>query len=77
VDGVKGEVLETVEEGDRVLAQLHARGRDKESGDVSTVTFSAIFTFRAGKCARLEAFLDRELALRAWRASGEGDLSTG
>jgi ketosteroid isomerase-like protein len=71
VDGVQGEVVETVEDGNRVLALLRTSGTDRDTGERSEVSFSAIYTFHGAKCIRLEGFLDRDLALHAWRAGSQ------
>jgi ketosteroid isomerase-like protein len=54
-----------VESGDRVLAFLRARGVAVNGAPID-VPFFGIYTFREGKCAWLEGFLDPARAEQAW-----------
>ena len=60
-------VQQTVEAGDRVVMQFVDTVTGRESGVSVENRFSALFTVRDGKIARIEYFVDHEDALVAIR----------
>ena len=71
VNDLEGEVLNTTEEDDRVLAEVLARGKDRESGDSVELSFFAIYEFNGRSCVKLQIFLDRDRTLAVWRGERE------
>ena len=71
VSDLEGEVLSTTEEGNRVLAEVLARGKDRTSGDPVELSFFAIYEFNGRSCVKLQIFLDRDRTLAAWRGERE------
>ncbi len=71
VNDLKGEVLSTTEEGNRVLTEVLARGKDRSSSDPVELSFFAIYEFNDRSCVKLQIFLDRDRALAVWRGERE------
>ena len=57
------------EAGDRTLCTLHVRARGRASGAVIEGEMYHLLEFRDGLIWRLEAFLDRDAAMQALKAS--------
>jgi uncharacterized protein len=51
--------------GDQVVVFVHARVRAKASNDWQDVKLADVYTFRDGKAVRMQAFADRQQALRS------------
>ena len=51
--------------GDQVVVFVHARVRAKASNDWQDVKLADVYTFRDGKAIRMQAFADRQQALRS------------
>jgi ketosteroid isomerase-like protein len=62
---LRNEVRRCIADGNRVFAFLHVRGMDEAAGEID-LPFYAIYTFRDGRCTRMERFLDRGRAHEAW-----------
>jgi ketosteroid isomerase-like protein len=62
------EAEELIQEGDRILALIHWRGRGKGSGVEVDDRGAHLWTFREGKVVRYETFRDREEARAALEA---------
>ena len=71
VNDLEGELLSTTEEGNRVLAEVLARGKDRTSGDPVELSFFAIYEFNGRCCVKLQIFLDRDRAQAVWRGERE------
>jgi ketosteroid isomerase-like protein len=59
------DIEEITEAGDRVLLKLHQRAKGKGSEIEVEITSFNVYTFRDGKVARIELFIEREPALEA------------
>jgi hypothetical protein len=51
--------------GDRIVVFVHARIRPHDSDEWREVCLADVYTFRGGKAVRMQAFADREEALRS------------
>ncbi len=59
------DVVELIDGGDRVLAEIHERATGRSSGAPVEAVHFAVWTLANGKVVRLEIFDDREPALDA------------
>jgi ketosteroid isomerase-like protein len=65
-DKARADTLEVIDCGDdRVLVFVREAGRGKRSGIELDMTVAHLVTFRGGKAARVQVFVDRDQALRA------------
>ncbi len=64
-DEQQAEPLEILEEGERVLAIVHARARGRGSGVEVDQTLFHLFTLSGDRASRFEIHIDRETALAA------------
>jgi ketosteroid isomerase-like protein len=68
---VRSEPEKFIAAGDRVVVLVHARVRAKDSDVWSDVRLADVYTFRNGKAVRMQAFADRQDALRSVGAAPE------
>lgn len=68
-DEQRAKPLEILEEGDRVLAVVHATARGRESGVEVDQTLFHLFTLSDDRASRFEIHVDREDALAALRGA--------
>jgi uncharacterized protein len=62
---VASEPEQFIVHGDQVVVFVHARVRAKASNDWQDVKLADVYTFRGGKAIRMQAFADRQQALRS------------
>jgi ketosteroid isomerase-like protein len=62
---------EFLDAGERVVALLRARGRPTAGDDVVEATFADVVTIAEGRLLRIEAYVDRDEAVRSVAAGGE------
>jgi ketosteroid isomerase-like protein len=69
VELTRWDATDLEERGDKLYVAMRWRGRGRHSGAPIEQVLQMVFTFREGKVERVQAFDDREAALRALEES--------
>ena len=64
-DELEVEIDEVIAHGDQTIGMCRQRGRGASSGAGTELFLAQVFTWRDGKCMRVDNYLDRDQALEA------------